>query len=182
MKETDLSKKWAWSQVEAMADGSLEPGERRRMRRLMKADPSLEDAVQRARRIRAELRRLDGARVPPRLGARLAAIAAAGRTHASRKPLARPRTSFERSLLAGAALAAAAIAVATALLSIQPAPPPSQTPEAALRDLSAAMQYMRRGAVITKQGVAREVGQGIIEALDIGRSAVGGHSEPEKGG
>ncbi|HEX5421524.1 MAG TPA: hypothetical protein VFY39_16145, partial [Gammaproteobacteria bacterium] len=56
MNDTDLDSSWAWSQAEAMADGSLGGRERRRMRRHMQADPELRQAVNAARAVSIALR------------------------------------------------------------------------------------------------------------------------------
>jgi hypothetical protein len=272
MNDKDLNSSWAWSQIEAMADGSLRGRERQRMRRHMEADPRLRRAVEDAREMRAALRGLPRARAPHGLLRKLMCIpglappprkappqkapqarhlgtAAASGRQAVRN--ARPSFFARPAGLAAAGVAASAIAAAF-LLMPRPAPDgssrapggqqsvresqvrgpdqsspttaavrgPTQSPPKAaaargqtqspptaaasesnpstvttaagnsgagsteaLRQLDAALHYVRSSAEITRRGVARQVGRGFIEALHISRSAlIGDESEQKKGG
>ncbi|HEX5419302.1 MAG TPA: hypothetical protein VFY39_04815 [Gammaproteobacteria bacterium] len=234
MNDKDLDSSWAWSQIEAMADGSLRGRERRRMRLHVRADARLRRAVEEARAVSAALRGVPRAPLPHGLLLKLIRIPslALPRQSAADEPLgaiARPRASFmaRPAGLAAAAIAATAI-VAAFLLLPRPVPQPNDgssppsggqhggldsqarattesarsTPEPesgastasppadqsdasieSLRELDAALQYVRSGAEITRRGVARQVGRGFIEALNISRSAlVDDDSQHKKGG
>src|SRR5690606_20267355 len=81
---TEIDVRWAWSRVEAAADGSLSRADMRRMRRAIEGDPGLEAAVERAMRLRAALRTLGREPVPASLTGRLLEIRRPGRDRASR--------------------------------------------------------------------------------------------------
>jgi anti-sigma factor RsiW len=142
---TDIDVRWAFSQVEAMADGSLPPAEERRFRAAMKREPRLSDAVQRATRIRRTLRRLGAAPVPRSLSRRLAALPPA---HADS---GRPRTPAWSWAAAGAALAIAAVLVT----AIRPQAPVYDERAAALREFEVAMAYLHKSYEIAGEQVRR---------------------------
>ena len=51
---TELNGEWAWTQIESMADGSLEGIALERMQRALENDPRLRRAVARARSVHRE--------------------------------------------------------------------------------------------------------------------------------
>jgi anti-sigma factor RsiW len=159
MNHKEQNRKWTRQRIEAMADGSLERGERRRMRAAMRGDPQLRSAVERARALRGGLKRLGAAPVPAGLAARLLAVPG-GR--ARRWPL-----------IALPAAAAAAVAAVTLVLLTQP---PETAPEdpavAAIRDFNIAMTYLQRSAAYTGEEIGGIVSAGLLEALTVSRNSL----------
>jgi hypothetical protein len=154
-----LTTEWAWSQVEAMADGSLRGEDRKRMRRMMQNDPRLDAAVDRARTVHAGLRQRRGVRVPRDLRRRLFAIA--------------PRPAQGLRWAAVPLAAAALIGVLTIPPLIRPSVPTVDTRSAeAMQEFQTAMSYLSRSAAVTSHGVTRELSQGLSEALSAGRRAL----------
>jgi len=148
---------WAWTRIEAMADDTLAAAERGRMHRAMTADPALGAAVESARRLNAELRRLPRARPPRGLLARL--IAVPGRARSVWPALAAPF----------GAVAVAAIA-ALLVVSAQQAPP---DPEAeAIREFALAMAYLQKSAVVTRDEVGGQVGMSLASVLTASRDSL----------
>ena len=155
---TDLERRWAWSQTEAMADQSLSPDDVQRMRAEMARDPALRAAVERAVRLRAALRRLPRSAVPASLALRLLRIPGA----------ARPIRG--RALSAVAAAASLAIVAALALLP-RTGPPPSEL-HAAVAEFEVAMAYLQRSAVLARIEATNAVGGGLQDALAASREAL----------
>jgi len=153
----DARAEWAWTQIEAMADESLTADERARMEAALATDPALRAAVDRARRLNAELRRLPRPRPPRGLFGRLLAVP--GRSESAWSMLAAP-------------LGAAAVAALAALLvaSVRQAPP---GPEAeAMREFVLAMTYLQRSAVVTRDEVGGQVGQSLASVLLASRESL----------
>jgi anti-sigma factor RsiW len=154
MMDKDLQNEWAWSQIERHADGSLSGPARERMRAALRDDARLRAAVERARDVRAALRRAPPAPLPAGLRGRLLRIPGPA---AARWPM-----------FAAAATAAAAIAVAVLWLRPEPAPPPLDArTAAAVEDFELAMKYMQKSATITRREVNDHVGGGLREALTV---------------
>lgn len=171
MKERDLSAEWAWTQIEAWADGSLAPEGRKRMVAAMAADPRLAAAAERAVAVRRALRATEPKLpMPPGLRGRLLAIP--GRTTRAR--------SFALPAFASAAAAAAIVGVA---LWLRPAPPPEPDPRAvaAARELEIAMRYLQKSARLTHGRVTTAVGTGLRDAFAATRQALEKDTE-ESGG
>jgi anti-sigma factor RsiW len=172
MTQKDLSEEWAWTQLEAWADGSLTGESRARMDAAIAADPRLRAAAERAVAVQRALRTASGVHMPRGLRRRLLAIP-------SRAP--RARRSFLIPALASAAAAVAVIAGAL-WLSPEPAqPPPDPRVVAAAQDLETAMRYLQRSAVITQGHVTNAVGTGLRDTLVAGRNALARETD-ENGG
>jgi hypothetical protein len=173
---SDLDDRWAWSQVEAMADDTLPRADEQRMRAAMAADARLRQAVARAATVRGELKRLARAPVPPSQRRRLLQI-----------PNASPRADSKRVRLfvpaVGLAVAAAAAIAVTALLETsrapRPAPPEAQAQAQAqaVADFAVAMTYLRRSAAIASTDVTTAV----RGALPGGREAARDNEQKPNG-
>ena len=161
---------WAWEQIEAMADGSLRGGERRRMRAALRRDARLRAAVERARLVRAALANVERAPVPAGLLGRLLAV-----------PPARRRRVSWALIAAPAGLAAAA--VAAVMIATQPPPAQPEDPRtAAVRDFKVAMHYLQQSAAYTGEEVGGVVGAGLMGAVLAGRDSLLEESDEEDGG
>ena len=156
MKESDTSNDWAWSQIEAMADGSLSADDQQRMRRAIGNDAQLERAVERAKAVRQALRRLPPAPIPRGLSWRLLGINAG---------------SSRQWLWFGTPALATTIAILVAVMLIGPDPVPIDPRAAALEDFRVAMHYLQRTAVFTSNEVTGTVGDGLREAVTTSRDA-----------
>lgn len=162
MTERDLSAEWAWTQIEAWADGSLAPESRVRMAAAMAADPRLAAAADRAVAVHRALRAPEPPLpMPPGLRSRLLAIP--GRTKGTR--------SFAVPAFASAAAAVAVVAVAVWL---RPEPPAGPDPRAvaAAQDLEVAMRYLQKSARLTQGQVTTAVGTGLRDAFAATREAL----------
>lgn len=160
----DIDQQWAWSQVEAMADGSLPREDRRRMRAAMASDRRLHDAVERAIGLRRGLHDLGRAQVPLALRRRLLEIPSRER---GRLPKQRA------ALWLPAAGAAAVVAVAAAVIvATRPEPVPRDQQVAALRELQTAMFYLNRSTAVAREEVTQAVQNGLREALEASRDAL----------
>jgi len=169
---TEIDVRWAWSRVEAAADGSLSRADMRRMRRAIESDPDLEAAVERAMRLRAALRTLGREPVPASLTGRLLEIRRPGRDRASRGSV----WSW-----ASAAGAAGVLAFAMLVLARMPAPQHDER-VAALREFELAMTYLHRSYAIAGEHVRRRVGQELAEALSPRRGSRGDETRREENG
>lgn len=158
---TGLDNQWAWSQVEAMADGSLSANDEQRMHAEMARDPRLENALERASALRRELRKLSNDPVPLAVSLALLRI---------------PREArLERR--SGAALWAAATVMGLVVLAVLlrvmwPASPPPAQQVSAVQEFEVAMTYLQRSAALTRREVTEAVGSGLQEALNVSRGAV----------
>ena len=162
MTQKELNEEWAWTQLEAWADGSLTGESRARMAAAIAADPLLKAASERAVAVHRALREAQSSPMPSGLRRRLLAIP-------SRTP--RTRRSFFIPALASAA--AAAIIAVSLWLSLQSAkPPPDPRVVAAARDLETAMRYLQKSAVITQGHVESAVGTGLRDAFAASRDAL----------
>ena len=164
MTQRDLNEEWAWTQLEAWADGSLTGESRARMAAAIAADPRLSAAAERAVAVHRALHEAPAAvRMPSGLRRRLLTIP----SHAPRA-----RRSYFIPALASAA-AAAAIVAAVLWLNLQPAePPPDPRVVAAAQDLETAMRYLQKSAVITQGHVESAVGTGLRDAFAASRDAL----------
>ena len=162
MTQKDLSEEWAWTQLEAWADGSLTGESGARMDAAIAADPRLRAAAERAAAVHRALR-APAVDMPRGLRRRLLAIP-------SQAP--RERRSFLFPALASAA-AAAAVVAAVLWLNLEPAePPPDPRVVSAAQDLETAMRYLQRSAVITHEHVTSAVGTGLRETFAASREAL----------
>jgi anti-sigma factor RsiW len=172
MTQKDLSEEWAWTQLEAWADGSLTGESRARMDAAIAADPRLRAAAERAVAVESALRAASPVHMPRGLRRRLLAIP-------SQAP--RARRSF---LIPALASAAAAVAVIAGVLWLQPQPaepPPDPRLVAAAQDLETAMRYLQKSAVITQGHVTSAVGTGLRDTLAASRNALARETD-ENGG
>lgn len=173
---THLESQWAWSRIEAMADGTLTAAEQQRMRKAMATDRQLCRAVEDAMSLRDELARLKRAPVPAALGRRLFSI-----------PSGRPQApvGFLPAAVGLAAVAALVVGLAT-LLQRTPAPAPAPAAQAqaeAVEDFAVAMTYLRRSAVLTSAELSTAVGDGLRDVLAVSREAARKEKrEPKNGG
>jgi anti-sigma factor RsiW len=161
MTQRDLSEEWAWTQLEAWADGSLTGESRARMAAAIAADARLERAAERAVAVQRALLASPPAALPPGLRRRLLAIP-------GRAPHAR---SFA---LPAFASAAAAVAVVAAAIWLRPEPPAPVDPRvvAAAQELEIAMRYLHKSARVTQGHVTSAVGTGLRDAVAVSREAL----------
>ena len=161
MTQRDLSEEWAWTQLEAWADGSLAGESRARMEAAIAADPRLEGAAERAVAVHRALHSSPPMAMPPGLRRRLLAIP-------GRAPHAR---SFA---LPAFASAAAAVAVVAGAIWLRPEPPAPVDPRvvAAAQELEIAMRYLQKSARITQEHVNGAVGTGLRDAFVVSRDAL----------
>jgi len=168
MTQKDLSEEWAWTQLEAWADGSLTGESRARMDAAMAADPRLRAAGERSVAVRRALRESPSLSVPRGLRRRLLAI-----------PSGAPRA--RRSYFVPALASAAAVAVAVAVgLWLRPEPVDPRV-AAATQDLETAMRYLQKSARITEGHVTDAVGTGLRDAFAASRDALARETD-ETGG
>lgn len=172
MTQRDLSEEWAWTQIEAWADGSLSGESRARMDAAIAADPRLRAAAQRAVAVHRALRASWPAASMPR-GLRGRLLAIPGRSARAR--------SYGLPAFAGAA--AVAVAVVATAIWLRPEQPPAVDPRvaAAAQDLETAMRYLQKSARITEDAVTTAVGSGWRDAIAASRAAVAQETD-ETGG
>ena len=172
MTQRDLNEEWAWTQLEAWADGSLTGENRARMAAAIAADPRLKGAAERAVAVRHALRASPPEALPPGLRRRLLAIPA-------RAPHAR---SFALPAFASAAAAVAVVAGVLWLRPDVPAPAPvDPRAVAAAQDFETAMRYLQKSARITQGHVTRAVGTGLRGAVVVSRDVLAQETD-ETGG
>lgn len=162
MTQRDLSEEWAWTQLEAWADGSLTGESRARMEVVIAADPRIRAAAERAVAVRRALRASPPAAMPPGLRRRLLGIP-------GQSP--RARHSFFVPALASAAAAVAVVAIALWLVPEPPAPVDPRA-VAAAQELETAMRYLQRSARVTQGHVTSALGTGLRDALAVSREAL----------
>jgi hypothetical protein len=172
----ELDDQWAWSQVEAMADGTLPHADAKRMRVAMGADAGLREAVERAAALRERLRRLDRNRVPSSLLRRLLAIPRNSRRVGSRR-----LTGLGAAAALGvAAASAAAVVIFLDPMHTGPRVPVGEQAEAAA-DFAVAMTYLQRSATLARTETAAAVGTGLRDAFAVSRDAMRGE-QPQPNG
>lgn len=166
-----IDSQWAWSQIEAMADGSLSSGDVRRMREAMAREPALAAAVARARALRRELGTLGRTPVPASLTGRLLAIPSSGE-NAGRAPST--VMSWSSATVAASLFAAAVLALMQPRLDEAYEHEREQAYEAraALRDLEHTLIYVRRSSVTARDEVEEAVGRTVRNALERGLAAL----------
>jgi anti-sigma factor RsiW len=167
MTTPDIDGDWAWSQVEAWADGTLDADDRARMRAALEADPALRAAVGRAAEVHGALRHRAPAPLPAGLRRRLLAIPG-------------PPT-FRLAWVALPAAAAAALVAAFVMLAPRPVAPPPDERLAAIQDFETAMYYLRKSARIANREVTTVVGTELRDAVEISRESLDRNKE-RKGG
>ena len=156
-----LDRPWAESQIEAMLDGSLSPEAERRMRSLINADPEIRARVERARKLRLELRALGRGPVPRGLMGRLWRIPSADR----------PARSLWLPSAAVAGIAAAALAVSL-FMSVRGPAPEELARDAAVQDFVVAMAYLQKSVTIAQNEVNQAVGSGMLSAIEVSREVM----------
>lgn len=172
MTQRDLSEEWAWTQLEAWADGSLTGESRARMEAAIATDPRLKAAAERAVAVQRALRESAPVSMPRGLRGRLLAIP-------GQAP--RARRSFFVPALASAATAAAVVAVALWFRPETPTPPIDPQVAAVTQDVETALRYLHKSASIAQEHVTSAVGTGLGDALAITREALEKDTE-ETGG
>lgn len=164
---------WAWRQVEALADDSLEGVPLLRMQDALRRDPELRRAVKHARLIRRALGRGSKPPVPRGLLRRLWSIPAARPAESKRQraaALKAPR--IKRGGWQAAAALAMSLALVVALVLLRPAPSEPNQEEAAVRDFVIAMSYLQQGVAVANDQVKGQVGSGLIDALAVSRNTL----------
>ncbi len=158
MTQRDLSEEWAWSQLEAWADGSLTGESRARMAAALAANPQLEAAAERAVAVRRALRATSPTAMPAGLRLRLLAIPG--------------RPAWPAFALPAAAVVA--LAVVAVAVTFRPEVPPALDAQqvAAMQELETAMRYLQKSAVITENEVTTALGAGLRDAVAASRAAV----------
>lgn len=162
--EQRLLLEWAWSQVEAMADGSLKPAQRQRMRQAMALDPQLQHAVQSARGL---LRRLWG---EPRVASSWRALWRLWRIPGQASADAATWSDRGWPQWALATLVVAVVWVFALRPGLFPTQQDAQylsQQQAALHDFDIAMSYMRKSAEISQRATGRSLGGGLSRALSL---------------
>jgi hypothetical protein len=170
-KQKDLSNAWAWSRVEAMADGSLDGPDVERMRVAMQADAELRGAVERAGAITRALGRMPRERVPAGLLSRVLSVPA------PRRPI------WSWAAVPAAGLIAAVIGIALYEgQAFNGAPEPLEDPRlAAVQEFNIAMYYLQKSMAITNEEVEREVENGLLGSIAVSRRHLG-NEQDETGG
>jgi hypothetical protein len=130
------------------------------MRAEMGRDPRLQDAVERASMLRRRLRRLSDEPVP--LKATLALLRI-------------PREASVERWSGGGLWAAATVTVVVLAVVLRVLWPENPSPAqriAAVQEFEVAMTYLQRSAALTRREVTEAVGNGLQEALNVGREAL----------
>lgn len=180
MTKTTIEREWAWSQVEAMADGSLDGDDLERMQRALSKDDALDAAVGRARAVLLGLR---DSRIPPPPPGLLRRLLAQGD---GRGPLGRDagRQGAQRGWFAAPIGVAATALIALLFGSMLEHMSGRAEQEAALQDFEIAMSYLRESAVMTRQQVGQQLGEGLMITLVKSRETLAGDEQAadENGG
>lgn len=158
---TELDRTWAETQIEAMADGSLSAGAKRRMLAAIDRDPALAERIERARALRRALRGLAGEPVPRGLWWRLWRIPTADRPR---------RSGLEGMWTPTAGVLATAVVAALGINVFLGTQGPSAEQEAAaVRDITIAIAYLQKSALMASNEVNEAVGSGVLDALAMSR-------------
>jgi anti-sigma factor RsiW len=168
MTTPDRGNGWAWSQIEAWVDGTLEAPDQTHMRAALEADPALRAAVGRAAEVHRALRHRAPAPLPAGLRRRLLAIPGA------------PTLRLAWVALPAAAMAGALVA-AFVIFAPRLVAPPSDEQLAALQDFEVAMQYVRKSTRIANREVTNVVGTELREAVALSRESLD-RNKQENGG
>lgn len=178
MNEMNLCDEWAWSQIEAAADGSLEGANRDRMAAALRRDARLRGAVGRARAVHAALRTGARERPPPGLLTTLLAVP----RRAPRRGVADTHRAPRRApfVFSNAVAAAFLVAIVVAdLFATLEQPGPTPDPRlAAVQDFELALAYMSRSAAVTGREVGAALNGGLAAAVDVSRESLSRRSEP----
>lgn len=174
MSKTTIEREWAWTQVEAMADGTLEGGDLERMRRALSEDKELRAAVETARVVLGGLRRA-GVPAPP--AGLLRRLLAQGGRH-RRRPRATGAKRSQRGWLI-APLGVASTALIALLFGSMLERMSGQAEQDAVRDFAIAMTYLRESAVVTSEQVGQQLGEGLMTALATSRETLAGDEQAD---
>ena len=156
---TELDRTWARTQIEAMADGSLEPAAERRMRTLVNCDPEIRAELERARTLMGDLQGLADVPVPRGLRRRLSRIPAAERAQ-----FWVPATAF-------ASVAVAALAVSL-FFGLRGPSAEDLARQAAVEDFAITMAYLQKGALMASNEINTTIGSGVLGALEMSRGTI----------
>ena len=163
---------WAWSQIEAAADGSLDGESVQRMAEAQDRDARLRAAVARARTVHAALRASGNERPPRGL---LGVLLAIPRRHPRARSASAARVPWRSPVwtTAGGAVAAASlVAIVVAGLSEAPVAPPPEPALAAVQDFEVALAYLSKSAAVTGREVGAALNGGITAALEVSRDSL----------
>jgi len=176
-----IEREWAWAQVEAMADGSLEGDDLRRMQRVLSDDARLRAAVAAANAVLRGLRHSPIQSPPAGLLRRLLAQGSASRTRSALHMRRRRsgRQPFQRGWYA-APLGVAATALIALLFGSMLERMPSQAEQDAMRDFAVAMSYLRQTAETTSDQVEQQLGQGVMSAFVKSRETLAGDEQADE--
>lgn len=190
MSDKPLIDIWAWSQIEAAADDSLDGERLQRMVEAQAGDARLRAAIERARALRAALRASGQERPPPGL---LRTLLAIPRLHARPRAVhagyASTRAGWATAGGAFAAATLAAIVVANLYAPSIPPPlagtaevapqiddPPAAAPTApevaAVQDLAVALAYLNKSAAVTGREVGAALNVGFTAAFEVSRDSL----------
>lgn len=178
---SELNTEWAWTQVEAWADGSLRGAGRARMREALSEDAELRAAVTRAIAVRRAVASVRPPAPPAGLQRRLLAIP--GSSPGAWRWVAAP------ALGAAIAIVAAVVVLRTPVSEV-PRTPVSEPPAAvvsaeqaaALHEFEVAMRYLRIGAERSGDQVTDVVGSSLRDALVASRDSLRDRQSAEHNG
>ncbi|HUF71629.1 MAG TPA: hypothetical protein VMR74_01890 [Gammaproteobacteria bacterium] len=156
---TELDRTWAETQIEAMADGSLSAGARRRMLAAMDRDPALAARVEQARALSRALRGLAAVPVPRGLWWRLWRIPTADRPR---------RNGIEGMWVPTAGIFATAVVAALGInvfLGTRGPTAEEEAQAAAVRDFTVAMAYLQKSVLMANNEINVAVGSGVLDVL-----------------
>jgi ferric-dicitrate binding protein FerR (iron transport regulator) len=161
MSNWTLEREWARTQIEAMADGTLNDADRARMERALAGDGELRGALREATEILTALQRT---KAPlPRAGLLISLLFPGLR--ANRRNAVMPRTAFASGVAAFGVAATALIVMLFGSLAIRTPDPAGRD---AVRDFQIAMNYLHQTAVVTRDEVGQQLGDGLRTAIEIG--------------
>jgi hypothetical protein len=171
VNENRLFDIWAWSQIEAAADGSLGGESARRMDEAQNGDARLRAAVARARIVHAALG-ASGRGSPP-AGLLGALLALPRRFPRGARAQASPRASRVRlwSTAGGAFATASLAAIAIVGMFGTHVEPPTQPELAAVHDFELALAYLSMSAAVTGREVGAALNGGLTAALEVSRES-----------
>lgn len=174
MTDKRLIDAWAWSQVEAAADGSLDGEAVNRMADAVADDPRLRAAVARARAVRSAIRSSAAVPMPAGLLATLLAIPRGSPRHDAAARIAGHRPWAPLGAVAAAGLAAIVVAdlAGTHMESKR------QAQLGAVQDFEIAIGYLRQSTAVTSREVGAALNGGVAAALDVSRESLTRRTEP----
>lgn len=156
---TELDRTWARSQIEAMADGSLEPNAERRMRALLNCDPELRAEYESAKALVRELKGLADVPVPRHLRRKLSGIPSA------------ERAQYWVPASAFATVAVAALAVSL-FFGLRGPTAEELERQATIEDFAITMAYLQKGVMMASNEINSTIGSGVLGVLEMSRGTM----------